>query len=232
MASNLKLQPRREYHIVVLGAGGVGKSCLTAQFVQNVWIESYDPTIEDSYRKLIEVDGRQCVLEILDTAGTEQFTAMRELYMKQGQGFLLVFSITSMSSLNELAELREQIIRIKDDENVPIVIVGNKSDLEEDRVVSRSRAFALSQQWGNSPYYETSARRRANVNEVFVDLCRQIIRKDLLASQERSMELSMNGRNGGVGVGVGGAGGDGQGKNGRLRGHRKRGRGKGDCVIL
>ena len=50
------MQPRREYHIVVLGAGGVGKSCLTAQFVQNVWIESYDPTIEDSYRKQIEVD--------------------------------------------------------------------------------------------------------------------------------------------------------------------------------
>lgn len=47
---------RREYHIVVLGAGGVGKSCLTAQFVQNVWIESYDPTIEDSYRKQMEVD--------------------------------------------------------------------------------------------------------------------------------------------------------------------------------
>ena len=46
----------------------------TAQFVQNVWIESYDPTIEDSYRKQIEVDGRQCILEILDTAGTEQFS--------------------------------------------------------------------------------------------------------------------------------------------------------------
>jgi Ras-related protein Rap-1B len=98
--------------------------------------------------------------------------------MKQGQGFLLVFSITSMSSLNELSELREQIIRIKDDENVPIVIVGNKSDLEEDRAVPRARAFGLSQKWGNAPYYETSARRRANVNEVFVDLCRQIIRKD------------------------------------------------------
>ncbi|XMA15972.1 hypothetical protein WAI453_008763 [Rhynchosporium graminicola] len=169
---------RRDYHIVVLGAGGVGKSCLTAQFVQNVWIESYDPTIEDSYRKQVEVDGRQCMLEILDTAGTEQFTAMRELYMKTGQGFLLVFSITSQSSLAELSELRDQIIRIKDDENVPIVIVGNKSDLEEDRVVTRSRAFAVSQSWGNAPYYETSARRRANVDEVFVDLCRQIIRKD------------------------------------------------------
>ncbi|EKV12951.1 hypothetical protein PDIG_31780 [Penicillium digitatum PHI26] len=106
--------------------------------------------------------------------------------MKQGQGFLLVFSITSTSSLNELSELREQIIRIKDDENVPIVIVGNKSDLEEDRAVPRARAFGLSQKWGNAPYYETSARRRANVNEVFVDLCRQIIRKDSEGSRSNS----------------------------------------------
>jgi Ras-related protein Rap-1B len=114
---------------------------------------------------------------------------MRELYMKQGQGFLLVFSITSMSSLHELTELREQIIRIKDDQNVPLVIVGNKSDLEEDRVVSRQRAYDLSQRWGNAPYYETSARRRANVDEVFVDLCRQIIRKDMYLTQMRDQEL-------------------------------------------
>lgn len=80
--------------------------------------------------------------------------------MKTGQGFLLVFSITSQSSLNELSELRETIIRIKDDSNVPIVIVGNKSDLEQDRVVSRQTAFNVSQSWGNAPYYETSARRR------------------------------------------------------------------------
>lgn len=168
---------RRDYRIVVLGAGGVGKSCLTAQFVQNVWIESYDPTIEDSYRKQIEVDGRQCILEILDTAGAEQFTNMRELYIKSGHGFLLVFSITSLSSLYELSRLREQIIRIKEDETIPLVIVGNKSDLERERVVSRSEAFSISHSWGNTPYYETSARRRANVDEVFIDLCRQIIRK-------------------------------------------------------
>jgi len=113
---------------------------------------------------------------------------MRELYMKSGQGFLLVFSITSLSSLNELSELRDQIIRMKDDENVPLVIVGNKSDLEEDRAVSRARAFSVSQNWGNAPYYETSARRRANVDEVFVDLCRQIIRKDITAAQAREQE--------------------------------------------
>ncbi|KAL4920865.1 ras family-domain-containing protein [Aspergillus aurantiobrunneus] len=190
-----------------------------AQFVQNVWIESYDPTIEDSYRKHIEVDGRQCILEILDTAGTEQFTAMRELYMKQGQGFLLVFSITSMSSLNELAELREQITRIKDDEDVPIVIVGNKSDLEEDRVVPRARAFSLSQTWGNSPYYETSARRRANVNEVFIDLCRQIIRKDAQGSTGGDYDLVPRKR-------------EGQSRQERKRGKRREPRRKGPCVIL
>lgn len=106
--------------------------------------------------------------------------------MRDAQGFLLVFSITSLSSLQELAELRSQIINVKNDPYVPIVLVGNKSDLEEDRMVSRSRAFALSQEWGGVPYYETSARRRQNVNEVFVDVCRQIIRKDL----ERARQIN------------------------------------------
>ncbi len=104
-------------------------------------------------------------------------TLRRELYMKTGQGFLLVFSITSASSFYELAELREQIRRIKDDDNVPMVLIGNKSDLEEDRAVPRPRAFAVSRDW-NIPYFEASARRRANVDEAFIDLCRQIIRKD------------------------------------------------------
>ncbi|OQU97358.1 small GTP-binding protein domain-containing protein isoform 4 [Cladophialophora immunda] len=118
------------------------------------------------------------MLEILDTAGTEQFTAMRELYMKQGQGFLLVFSICNMNSFYELAELREQIVRIKDDDDIPLVVVGNKSDMEDDRVVPRARAFQLAQSWGQKPYYETSARRRTNVDEVFLNLCAQIIQKE------------------------------------------------------
>ncbi|KAF2200771.1 ras-domain-containing protein [Delitschia confertaspora ATCC 74209] len=239
---------QREYHIVVLGSGGVGKSCLTAQFVQNVWIESYDPTIEDSYRKAIEVDGRHVILEILDTAGTEQFTAMRyplsrlpnlsakslalihpprELYMKTGQGFLLVFSITSMSSLYELAELREQIRRIKEEDNVPMVLVGNKSDLEEDRAVPRARAFKISQDWGSVPYYETSARRRANVDEVFVDLCRQIIHRDQAAKKERR---GRDGEKGGKRRRRDDGGGGGGGGRGRTGGAHGAGRPR--CTIL
>jgi Ras-related protein Rap-1B len=132
--------------------------------------------------------------------------------MKQGQGCLLVFSITSLSSLNELAELREQIIRIKDDENVPLVIVGNKSDLEEDRAVSRARAFQVSQHWGSAPYYETSARRRANVDEAFADLCRQIIRKDIQTAQIREREPRRTTR--------------------KKKGRRGQGRQRLDCVIF
>ena len=113
---------------------------------------------------------------------------MRELYMKSGQGFLLVFSITSLSSLDELSHLRDQIVRIKNDPQTPLVIVGNKCDLEEDRAVSRARAFGVSQSWGGAPYYETSARARRNVDEAFVDLTRQIVARDVATRHIREME--------------------------------------------
>lgn len=115
---------------------------------------------------------------------------MRELYMRSGQGFLLVFSITSPNSLAELTTLHTQLTRIKSDPAVPVVLVGNKSDLEDQRAVSRNRAFALSQSWGNKPYYETSARRRTNVDEVFIDLCRQIIRRDMERGEAGSASRS------------------------------------------
>ncbi|XP_021342786.1 ras-related protein Rap-1b-like isoform X2 [Mizuhopecten yessoensis] len=167
----------REYKLVVLGSGGVGKSALTVQFVQNIFVEKYDPTIEDSYRKQVEVDGQQCMLEILDTAGTEQFTAMRDLYMKNGQGFLLVYSITAQSTFNDLADLREQILRVKDTDDVPIIIVGNKCDLEDERVVGKDQGNNLARNW-SSEFLETSAKAKVNVNEIFYNLVRTINKKN------------------------------------------------------
>ncbi|CCH58882.1 hypothetical protein TBLA_0B00370 [Henningerozyma blattae CBS 6284] len=174
----------RDYKLVVLGAGGVGKSCLTVQFVQGVYLDTYDPTIEDSYRKNIEIDNKQFSLEILDTAGVAQFTAMRELYIKSGMGFLLVYSVTDRQSLQELMELREQVLRIKDMDHVPMVLIGNKADLIDERVVPVEEGIALSGEWGKVPFYETSALLRSNVDEVFVDLVRQILRDELAAQQE------------------------------------------------
>ncbi|PSK35551.1 hypothetical protein C7M61_004339 [Candidozyma pseudohaemuli] len=182
---------RADYKIVVLGAGGVGKSSVTVQFVQGVYVESYDPTIEDSYRKLIEVDGRACDLEILDTAGVAQFTAMRELYIKSGKGFLLVYSVTDENSLTELLALREQVLRIKDLENVPMVLIGNKSDLDDDRVLSIDDGIKVSQQWGLVPFYETSAMYKTNVDEAFIDVVRQIMLKEAQISAEKKQQKEL-----------------------------------------
>ena len=105
-----------EYKLVVVGGGSVGKSALTIQFIQShfgvsaahhvQWdrgvtlacavrpaVVEYDPTIEDSYRKQCTIDGQDAWLDILDTAGQEEYSAMREQYMRTGEGFLLVYSI-------------------------------------------------------------------------------------------------------------------------------------------
>lgn len=164
----------REYKIVVLGSGGVGKSALTVQFVQGLFVEKYDPTIEDSYRKQVEIDGQQCMLEILDTAGTEQFTAMRDLYMKNGQGFILVYSIIAQSTFNDLPDLRDQILRVKDKDVVPMLLVGNKADLTDQRVISTEQGDELAKKFGNCAFLEASAKTRTNVDLIFSTLIKQI----------------------------------------------------------
>jgi len=165
--------PTIEYKLVVLGAGGVGKSALTVQFVQGIFVEKYDPTIEDSYRKQVEVDGDQYMLEILDTAGTEQFTAMRDLYMKNGQGFVLVYSIIAQSTFNDLSDMREQILRVKDTDKVPMILVGNKCDLNDQRIISAEQGKELSDKWGCT-FIEASAKAKINVDQIFHTLIRKI----------------------------------------------------------
>lgn len=163
----------REFKVVVLGSGGVGKSALTVQFVSNKFIIKYDPTIEDFYRKEIEVDGQPCVLEILDTAGTEQFASMRDLYIKNGQGFLVVYSITNQQSFHDIRTMRDQIIRVKGTDQVPILLVGNKCDLAHQRQVRTEDGAALAEYW-SCPFAECSAKSAHNVNTVFAEIVREI----------------------------------------------------------
>uniref|UniRef100_A0A8I6APM6 Ras-related protein Rap-1b n=1 Tax=Rattus norvegicus TaxID=10116 RepID=A0A8I6APM6_RAT len=166
----------REYKLVVLGSGGI-------------FVEKYDPMIEDSYRKQVEGDAQQCMLEILDTAGTEQFTAMRDLYMKNRQGFVLVYSITAQSTFNDLQDLREKILWVKDTDNVPEILLGNKCDLEGESVVGKEQGQNLARQWNNysgtTAFLESSAKSKINVNETFYDLVWQINRKTLVPGKAR-----------------------------------------------
>ncbi|KAL8692689.1 MAG: hypothetical protein Q9218_002338 [Villophora microphyllina] len=133
----------REYKLVVVGGGGVGKSCLTIQLIQAHFVDEYDPTIEDSYRKQCVIDEEVALLDVLDTAGQEEYSAMREQYMRTGEGFLLVYSITSRQSFEEIMTFQQQILRVKDKDYFPIIIVGNKCDLDAERQVSRKGTFTL-----------------------------------------------------------------------------------------
>nr|CAD7266007.1 unnamed protein product [Timema shepardi] len=163
----------REFKVVVLGSGGVGKSALTVQFVSGCFMEKYDPTIEDFYRKEIEVDNSPCVLEILDTAGTEQFASMRDLYIKNGQGFVVVYSLTNHQTFQDIKTMKELITRVKGIEKVPILLVANKVDLEHQREVPTSEGDGLAQIW-ECPFVEASAKNRTNVNEMFAEIVRQM----------------------------------------------------------
>ena len=163
----------REYKVVVLGSGGVGKSALTVKFVSGTFMEKYDPTIEDFYRKEIEVDGAPSVLEILDTAGTEQFASMRDLYIKNGQGFIIVYSITSLQTFQDIKTMKDQIVRVKGTDNVPMLLVGNKCDLEHQREVTATDGSGLAQFW-QCPFLESSAKSTQNVNEVFIEIVREM----------------------------------------------------------
>lgn len=163
------------YKLVVVGGGGVGKSALTIQFIQSYFVTDYDPTIEDSYMKQCIIDEAVARLDILDTAGQEEFSAMREQYMRSGEGFLLVFSVTDRSSYDDICKFHKQILRVKDREEFPMILVGNKADLEPLRVVTAEEGLELARHL-NIKYIEASAKIRMNVDAAFHELVR-IVRK-------------------------------------------------------
>jgi len=165
----------QEFKVIVMGAGGVGKSAISVQFVQGMFVEKYDPTIEDSYRKQVEVEGEEYMLEILDTAGSEQFGSTRDIYMKNGNGFVLVYSIISTSSMHDLASIHEQILLAKDADEVPIVLVGNKCDLDDQRVVSQAEGEKLAKEF-KAIFIESSAKENVNIRKIFNHVVTEILR--------------------------------------------------------
>ncbi|KAJ3197913.1 hypothetical protein HDU67_003627, partial [Dinochytrium kinnereticum] len=172
-----KKQPNRNdlplHKVIMVGSGGVGKSALTLQYMYGDFIEEYDPTKADSYRKKVALDSQECFIDILDTAGQEEYAAIRDNYYRSGEGFLCVFSICEQESFSHTQEFRDQICRVLDDEQVPFILVGNKADLTENRKVQTRDAEAQARKW-NCNYIETSAKTRTNVDEAFQSLMRKI----------------------------------------------------------
>lgn len=187
------------FKVIVIGSGGVGKSALTLQFMYDEFVEDYEPTKADSYRKKIMLDGKEAQIDILDTAGQEDYAAIRDNYFRSGEAFLCVYSILELESLTATEELREQVLRVKnDDKSVPFLLVGNKIDLDNRREVSHEVANEKAREWG-VPYVETSAKTRQNVDQVFIELMRMIRdRRQFLESRGGNID-HRSGNNSGTG---------------------------------
>ncbi|POV99298.1 hypothetical protein PSHT_13605 [Puccinia striiformis] len=167
-----KAQFLREYKLVVVGGGGVGKSALTIQFIQSHFVDEYDPTIEDSYRKQCVIDEEVALLDVLDTAGQEEYSAMREQYMRTGEGFLLVYSITSRNSFEEISTFHQQILRVKDKD---YFLIGCQQVRSRIRTTVGAHEGRISTTFG-CRFIETSAKQRINVDEAFSSLVKEIRR--------------------------------------------------------
>jgi len=160
--------------------GNVGKSNLVIRFVQNGFCEVYDPTIEDSYRKEIEIDGMRFFVDILDQAGCESFY-YRATYMNyfKCDGYLLVFSVSNRDSFLEMEKMRNFIINEfhkNSTNNIPFVLAANKCDLphsEYQVTIEEIENLASSL---NIPYFLTSAKENINVSECFYALIREVLK--------------------------------------------------------
>ncbi|KAJ6246192.1 ras-like protein rasd [Anaeramoeba flamelloides] len=162
-----------EYKIAILGQGGVGKSAITIQLINRHFVEDYDPTIEDSYRKPIQLDQQTFLLDILDTAGGEAYNNLRDSYMKEADGFLIVYAINSRSSFDEVSNFYEQIKNERQTNKNPTIIVGNKVDLDGQRKISQIEGQDLAKSL-NCLFIESSAKTRVNIEEPFCNLTREI----------------------------------------------------------
>lgn len=165
----------RTLKLVVLGEGCVGKSAFALHFTQQRFVDSYDPTIEDVYTRQVNINNTEVLVEMLDTAGYEQYSATRSLYMKSGDGFLFIYSITYKTSFEELQTYIEHTFTEKDLDSVPMVIIGNKCDLETERVVQTQAGENMASIY-KAAFFETSTRFGINVYEAVESLAIEILK--------------------------------------------------------
>jgi GTPase KRas protein len=198
--------------ITICGDGGCGKSSITLRLVRSQWTSEYDPTIEDSYTLTRRIDGQTYHLSLTDTAGQEEYRGMWASSNLRSDAFLLVYDITSLSSLEQLGYFNDLIdmeseARLEEWESRngrgegrgyvrPVKIVaGNKCDLQSQRQVSAQMGLEWARKYGCG-FMETSARNTVNIEETFALIVRRVVEARRIASGGGGE--AMGGRNGSV----------------------------------
>ena len=171
--SNLK-DAKSNYRILVLGSKRVGKTCVIRQFLYDKFSAVYTETMDDMYRGEFEIQGRPVSFDIQDVSGSYvyEFPAMKNVSLASADAFIIVFSLDSYESWEEVSRLRDMVHEAKDPD-VPIVVVGNKSDLPfDDAIPQESIEATVVFDWENG-YVECSAKERVNINKIFKELLQQ-----------------------------------------------------------
>ncbi|KAF2668982.1 rheb small monomeric GTPase RhbA [Microthyrium microscopicum] len=161
------MAPPKQRKVALVGSRSVGKSSLTVQFVEGHFVETYYPTIENTFSKIVRFKGQDYNTEIIDTAGQDEYSILQSKHFIGIHGYMLVYSVGSKQSFEMVKVIRDKILNHLGADAVPMVIVGNKSDLRpEQRQVSKEDARALAENW-KCAWTEASARFDENVSKAF-----------------------------------------------------------------
>jgi len=169
------MNPEYDYlfKLLLIGDSGVGKSSLLLRFADDTYTESYISTIGVDFKiRTIELHGKTIKLQIWDTAGQERFRTITSSYYRGAHGIIVVYDITDQVSFNNVKQWLQEIDRYAC-ENVNKLLVGNKSDLTNKRVVDTNTAKEYADSLG-IPLLETSAKNATNVEQAFITMATEI----------------------------------------------------------
>lgn len=165
--------PPRQRKIAIMGYRSVGKSSLTIQFVEGRFVDSYEPTIENTFTKNTKVGGQEYFLKLVDTAGQDEFSIFPQGYSMDIHGYVLVYSITSTRSFEIVKTIYQRLLDMTGKVNVPIVLVGNKVDLHIERTVSSDEGKRVAENM-RAEFLEASAKQNESVTDIFKTIILEI----------------------------------------------------------
>lgn len=190
----------KQRKIAVMGYRSVGKSSLSIQFVEGQFVDSYDPTIENTFTMSTRVNSQDYELKLVDTAGQDEYSIFPLQYTIDVHGYVLVYSVTSTKSFevvqliyDKLLDITGKVRRTNKGEQscfgVPIVLVGNKTDLHMERRISAEEGRKLAHDW-NAIFLEASAKQNTSVSDIFHTLLLEIEKADTKSNDKSNCCIS------------------------------------------
>jgi len=177
-SDNKQRQRMLEVHLITLGDGQVGKTSIIFRYIDNIFSGNYLSTIgiDVKIKKVTLSNGEEIKIKISDTAGQERFKAIASNYTKKADGIIFVYDITSSKSFMEVENWLSEITKEGNDK--PLILLGNKCDLEENRQISTEEGIDLSKKYGEGiKFYETSCKTGDNIEKAINDLVNQVYAK-------------------------------------------------------